>query len=164
MTKADILNLNQALNQLGNLTGVKFAYGVSRNIAILKPELEALQKAIDPTDEYKKFDEERLEIVKKYAKKDEKGEFIIKDNNYEMADQAGFDKEFEEFKKKDGNKELFDARKKQLDEYNEMLKTESDVKLFKILLSEVPPTINVRQMHGISKIISEEVPTPYPVK
>jgi hypothetical protein len=160
-TKSDALLLYQALNRLGNMSGVKFAYGVSRNLALLKPEIESLQKAIEATPEFMKFDEKRVELAKKYAKKDDKGEPIITNNNYEMENQVVFDEEFSALKEE--YKKEFEARQAQLEEYNEMLQSESDVVLYKIPVSYVPETINVSQMNSIAAIITDDVPSPYPV-
>ena len=159
MTKNEVVQLFSALNQLGALKGVKMAYGVSRNLTLLKPELESLEKASVPTDEYKKFDELRIEMVKKFAKKEDKGEPVITGNEFELEDKAGMEKAFDELKAE--HKEVWDARMKQMEEYNELLKTDSSVVLYKINLSDVPADITVAQLHGISAIISEDIVSPF---
>ena len=162
MLKKDAVDLYVNLNKLGNLSGVKFAYCVSRNIALLKPEIESLDKAMEMSDEYKKFEELRIEIVKRFAKKNEKGEPTVKDNNYEIENQATFDSAFEALKKE--HQEVWDARLKQIEEYTELLKTESSVVLHKVALSDVPNNITVTQMYSISAIVEESVPSPYSSK
>lgn len=164
MTKNESVALFQSLNRLGNLKGVKFAYGVSRNISLLKPEVESLEKAVAVSEEYAEFEKKRIALVEKFAKKDEKGKFIMTGNNYEIEEgkQGELDKEFEELKS--DNEEVFSARLKQVEEYNELLKTESSVVLHKVSLADVPVDISVQQMFGISAIVDESVPSPYPVK
>ena len=163
MKKSDSIVLFQALNKLGNLAGVKFAYAVNRNLALLKPELESLEKASAPSEEYMKFEKEiRIPMVEKFAKKDDKGKPIQKDNQYEIEDQKGLVKAFA--KVKEENKEVFEAREKQVLEYNELLKTDSDVVLFKISKDELPSNISVAQLNGIMAIVSEDIPSPYPTK
>jgi hypothetical protein len=169
MIKSDILVLNQNLNKLGNLTGVKFAYGVSRNLSLIKPEIESLQKALEPSEAYQEFEKERIVIVEKYAKKDDKGKPIkyrdekkVEQYEIEEGKQEELDKEFEILKIE--HQEAFDAREKQIAEYNELLKTESSVILHKIALADVPQNISVAQMYGISDIIDESIPSPYPGK
>ena len=161
MTKLELLNLNVALTKLGNLSGVKFAYGVSKNLAILKPEMEALEKASAMTDEYKKFEEARIKIAEKYSKKDKDGKAIIKDNSYDIEEdkKEEMEKEFDILKKE--NEEVFNAREKQIMEYAELIKSESNVTLYKIALSDVPSNITVAQMASISSIVEEEVLSPY---
>lgn len=163
MLKSEVIALYQALHKLGNLVGVKFAYAVSRNIATLKPEVESLEKALEASPEFLEVDKKRVALAEEHAKKDEKGKPVkFKDGKiekFEMEDEEAFDKLFEEFKIE--HQAVFDAREKQIDEYNALLKTETDVKLHKVSLSDVPNSISVAQMHSISAIIEEAVPTPY---
>lgn len=159
MVKKDCVELYFNLNKLGNLAGVKFAYGVSKNLALLKPEIESLDKASMPTEEFKAFDEQRLEIVKKFAKKDEKGEPISENNAFIMEDQDAFELEFGTLKAE--HQELWDARTRQLEEYNDLLNTESNVVLYKVQLSDVPSAITVAQMYTIQAMIEEGMPSPY---
>ena len=48
-----------------------------------------------------------------------------------------------------------DERKKQGEEYNELLKTESEIELFKINLDDVPKDISVAQMKIIKELIKD---------
>ena len=153
MTKQDVLEFYQNMNQLGELKGVRFSYGIAKNLNILKPEIEALQKALEPTKEYQEFDVKRIELVKKYAKLDDKGEPITSRNEYILDDEKAFNKAFEVLKKE--NKELVDKRDKQIDEYQELLKTESTIELYKIKLADIPEIISAQQMYGISLIVEE---------
>jgi len=166
MNKQESVVLFQNLQKLANLKGVKFAYAVSRNSALLKEEIEALEKAISPSKEFMEADEKRASLAKECAKKDEKGEpMTITENGvskYVMEDEKAFEEKFKVLKEE--NKELWEARENQIKEYNELLKTESTVKLHKITLSDVPTDITVGQMAGIQELIEEAVPSPYPAK
>lgn len=158
-TKTEIIQLYQALNRLGNLSGVKFAYAVSRNIHLIEPEIKSIEKALEASDEFKKFEDKRMELVNKFGKKDDKGKPLVKDNEYEMDNKEEFEKEFETLKEE--NKEVYEARQKQIEEYNELLKSESTVVLHKIQLSDVPQNITVTQMNSISSLISEDILSPF---
>lgn len=170
MLKEDLILFNQGLNSVAHLSGVKFAYAVSRNLSILKPELESLEKAAKPTDEYMKFEDERIKLVEKFAEKDEKGkakqvpmvsnprqtEYVIdKDKQEEL------DKEFGELKEK--HKEAVEGREKQIKEYNELLKSEAPkLEFHKVSIDQVPAQINVTQMHSIREyMVEDNVPSPY---
>ncbi len=72
MTKEDGLNLFNALNKLGYLSGVKFAYAVSKNMGLLKSEADSLTKANEP------YENARIELAKKYSKKDEKNDKTLR--------------------------------------------------------------------------------------
>ena len=58
MKNIDILNLSLNLSNI-DLKGVKISYAIARNIAILKPEAEALLKAKEPSNDFKVYDNER---------------------------------------------------------------------------------------------------------
>ena len=61
MKKEDLLLLNIGLQKVLHLSGVKFAYAVTRNLALLKPEMESLENVAKPSEDYLKFEEERDE-------------------------------------------------------------------------------------------------------
>ena len=161
MTKSESIALFGALNTLGKLKGVKFAYAVSRNVSILKTELESLEKASAPSKEFEEFEKKRIALVEGFSKKDKDGKPEKKGNNYIIEDgkQEDLDKAFEALKKE--NQELWDSRLKQIEEYNELLKTDSSVVLHKISLSDVPSDINVEQMHSITAMVEDATPSPY---
>lgn len=159
MTKNENIVLFKHLQQLGNLSGVKFSYTINKNIQLLEGEIKALEKTLDMSDEYKEFDKKRIKLAEKYSKKDEKGKPIIKDNNYELENAEEFNKAFKTLQIE--NQELWDAREKQVNEYNELLKTESEVVLHKVNITDVPQNISVAQMNGIMSIVAEDVPSPY---
>jgi len=167
MLKKEVVALYQGLNRVGNLSGVKFAYAVSRNLAILKPEIEALEKITEPTDEYKKFDEERVKLVEKFALKDDKGKakMVSMKENPQLTEyvvdplkQEELNKEFEDLKNE--YKEAVEGRENQIKEYNELLNTESEIQLHKISQSEVPNQITASQMNSIFAIVDEEIVSP----
>ncbi len=159
MTKLDILNLWNNLQKLGGLSGVKFAYAVSKNLSILKPEIEALEKAQERSEEFKKFDDLRIALAEKHAKKDKDNKPVIVGNDYQIEDRPAFDKELEKLKQE--YKNVVDAREKQMAEVTELLKTESSVKLYKMFLADVPESITVEQMFSIKDIVEDTTPSPY---
>lgn len=160
LNKAEARDLFLNLNKLGDKKGAKFSYAIARNLILLKPEMEALDKAMTPVAEFLEIDNKRVELVKKFAKKNDKNELVLKNNNeYELEDSEAFNKEFEALKK--DNKEVFDARAKQVEEYIELLKMESDTKLYKVSLHTVPEDITVTEMFNLREIISEDILSPF---
>lgn len=139
MTNQDVVNLHGALNQLGHLNGVKFAYGVTKNLSLLAPEIEAITKAA------KDYETSRIELAKKFAKKDEQGEPILVRNEYQLEDKKGFEEAFSELQK---TQSFLD--------YQELLKQDSDFVPFKIKLDDVPKEISVAQMYGIRDLVDED--------
>ena len=126
--------------------------------------MEALKKALEASDEFQKYDEERVELAKSHAKKNDKGEPETTKNaqgqeTFVLEDQEAFDKAFEALKEE--HKATLEARQKQVDEQNELLKTESTVTLYKVALSDVPNQITADQMKGLSAIVEEAVLSPF---
>ena len=158
LTKGETLSLFRNLNQLGILTGAKFTYAVARNISLLKGEIEALEKSMELPDKFKEFETERIALVEKYAEKDDSGKPKKEATSsgaeqYIMGDEKKFEKEFETLKVK--HKEAVSLREKQIEEYTKLLTTDSEVKVYKVKLEDVPKEINARQMAGIYEIVQE---------
>ena len=166
MTKGDNINLYSALSdkKLGSLQGAKFAYAISRNLSLLQPEIDALKKALEASDEFQKYDEARVELAKSHAKKNDKGEPETTKNaqgqeTFVLENQEAFDKAFEALKEE--HKATLEARQKQVDEQNELLKTESTVTLYKVSLADVPNAITADQMKAISEIVEDAILSPF---
>lgn len=158
MKRTEIVNLYNGLNSVGNLVGVIFGYAVNKNLAILKPEIEALQKALTPSEKFLEYDVKRVDIVKKYAKKDEKGEFVLLEvggkKSYDVAGQE--DTVENEVKPlKEEYKAAIEDNEKQMIEYNTLLEQESNVELYKVKLENVPKDITAAQMTAIFPIVEE---------
>lgn len=151
MTKQELIVLYRNLNNLGSLSGPKIAYAIARNINKIKPEMEAIDKSIEASDEYKAFENKRLELVKEHCKKDENGELIIKDGNYDVEDS--YAAVYEDLKKE--HADVLAAREKQIEEYNELLDTEVSIDLFKVKFDSLPEDITASQVHGILAIIED---------
>ena len=159
MLKSEAITLFRNLNSLGGLKGVKFSYAVAKNLNILKPELESLEKSMEGSDSFKEYEGKRIELVEKHADRDKDDKPMQEDieggKQYVVkANKKAFDKAFEALKKE--YKTALDARKKQTDEYLELLTTESEVVLHKIKLGDVPTEITTSQMAGIYDLVEEE--------
>ena len=152
MTKQKALDIYNTLNTLGELKGTRFAYGVSKNVNKLQPEINALQKSFAASEEFLAYDKERVELAKEYSHKI-KGEPVIIEGRYDIEDQDKFDKELEKLQKK--HKKAVEEREKQFKEFQEILKEEVEIDLYKIKISDVPQEITARQMNGILEIIEE---------
>ena len=157
MKNQQLFELFNALNTVTGLSGVRFNYAIAKNIATLKPEILSLQEALKASEEFNKYDTERIEIAKKHAKKDENGE-PIKQNvgtqeQFIIEDKELFDKEFEALK--EAHKEVYEARLKQLKDFEDLLEVENPVVLHKIKLSDIPEDIKTEQLAGIYPLIEE---------
>jgi len=148
-----ILSLSQSLKNVVNLSGIRFCYGIARNSVIIDREIEVFQTTTKASKEFQEYDTKRIELAKEMAKKDEKGNPVIKDNAYVPENQKAFDKKIEELKGE--YKEAVEAREKQIDDFNEFLEKESGVKLYMINFEDVPKEINAGQLMGLMPIIQD---------
>lgn len=83
----NVLKARQVITQKANLEGLRFATA------------RKFQKFIKLTDDDEKFFvDKRAELITKYAKVDENGEFIVENGNYTFTDEnfAEFSKQFNE--------------------------------------------------------------------
>lgn len=166
MLKKDIVAFHNALTKI-NLSGVKFAYAVAKNLQNMKVEIDALQKSLESSDEYKKYDEERIAVGEKWALKDEAGkaktrpvnpmdplgasEYVFTDGEHNNRPQ--FDKDIKELQKK--YKKAIDERAKQIKDYTKLLEEEVAFIPYKIAIEEVPEGITTKQMNDIIVMIAE---------
>ena len=153
MKRKEVINLYRNLNSLGALKGVKFSYGVSKNMNLLKSEVESIEKAITASEEFIVYDKARVQLAKEFAEKNEKGEPIVKGQEYVIRDEKKFEKELKKLQEE--HKEVLEARKQQIDDYAKLLEEEIEVKVHKIKLEDVPADISTQQMNGIVSIIEE---------
>jgi hypothetical protein len=153
MFRKDLFTLKAGLESVSKLQGVKFAYAVARNLAIITEEIAPLTKAIEPSKEFAEFNKQRLELCNEYAKKAEDGTPVIVGTDFIIEDRELFDKIVEELKSQ--FKEAIESRDKQINEYQEMLEEPCDINLVKISDDLLPEAINAEQIFGIMEIIDQ---------
>lgn len=157
-THREIEKLFTALDAI-DVKGADFNYAIARNVQILTPIIKSLDHAKKPTEEYLKYENEWRESVEKFAKKDKDGNPIkteIAPNifQYEMADQAGFNKEGEKIKKK--YKETLAQREKQIKDYETLLDKEEEFSEYKIKKESIPEELNTKSFSAIIELIDEQ--------
>lgn len=156
ITKQQVLSLYEALIGVSHLSGAKFAYAVAKNLVKIKSEVEALEKAHLPFDDFKVYDVERIKLCEEYAiKVDGKPQMEMRDGTmvYKIEDQEAFDKALKELQAK--HQDAYDKRQKQLEELNEMLKDEVEVDLHTILPEYIPQNITATQLADLMPMIDE---------
>lgn len=127
-TNKELVELLQGLYNVQALQGLKFALLVSKNVKIIKDELNDIEDIAQPTPEF-------LELANKV-----KG---LEENK----DSKGIKKLEKE------NKNLVDERKKQLAELQEIMKEAVNVNLIPIEEKVLPENITAGQVTGIQTLI-----------
>jgi len=78
----------------------KFAYAVAKNKKKVKALIEEFEAPLIPNDKYSEYEEKRIKMAQKYAKKDENGQPVSKNSFYVIDDEnkVKFEKELAELK------------------------------------------------------------------
>lgn len=152
-SRKEFINLYQMLGYLGELTGARFTYTISKNKEILKNVVEEIQKTAEMRDNYREYEKERVELNEKYTKRDKDGNPEVKDKNYVIKDKVKFEEEVEKLKKK--HKEAIEEREQQRKEVEELANKEITLDLKTIPLSIVPDKVTVDQMEVLSILIKD---------
>lgn len=163
MTNREIAALWIALNsrEVAGLKGAKFAFAVAKNIAAIKPTIEALETAKNRVlESAREYEETRIKLCKELADKDENGQpktfvdprqgkqFLIT----EMRDL--FDEKLTTLIEK--HREEIDEKKRLDKEFSELLDDEAEVNIHAVKLSSVSDDITVGAMQGLAPMIAEE--------
>ena len=150
-TREYFLGIYQKLDYLNELKGAKFSFTIIKNKEAIEPLLKKVRKLAEMTEGYKEFENKRVELNEKHAKKGKDGNSETKDGRYVIKDQEKFDKEIEALKK-EYDKEI-KGREKQAKEVEDFLKGEVSLKLRTLPLSAVPEDITLDEMEIIKDII-----------
>jgi hypothetical protein len=143
MINEDYYRLNGAINNCRSLEGGKFQYALSKNLKIILSEIDSIDTAYKPSEEFENFEKNRIELLKKYCSKDEQGEFILNGNDITFSDKK-IEKEFHKSmaELKEVNKEVTAKRDKQMKERSAFLKEEIPAenipKWYKIKAEDIP--------------------------
>jgi len=161
MTKRELVMLNNTLDSLGSLKGVKIAYAIARNFAILKPEIEAIREAnklpkeLLESENYKKFEEERLALVNAHGVKDITGKLQLDANNQAtIINKDVFEKGFADLRVK--YSDVASELDKHSEAVNALLEEDAKVDFYMIDLKDIPADINAQQMNGIYSLIKSD--------
>ena len=130
-TKKEFVALVNGIYKIQNLEGKALAIVASKNLSILQESLKDIEEAGKPSKEF-------LAVAEKVNE--------IANNNPEDA-QAEINKIEEE------NKELVEARRKEMAKIEEMMRETAEVELEFISKDLLPEDISPAQLNKLSKII-----------
>lgn len=154
MKNRDLFRFKAGLESVSKIKGVKFAYAVIKNKKAVVEELEILEKVVEVSDEYKEYEQQRVQLCEKHVDRDGDGNMITSDNTYVITcNKVIFEKEFDILKKSNIN--IITEREKQLFEYDKMLNENSTIleKLVKVSIDDVPTDISGDELENIFEMI-----------
>lgn len=155
MKKIDLFRLEAGLQAVSAFTGARWAYAVAKNLRTVGAETGLLRDLVPvSTEQYTTFEEERVELCKRWAKKDEAGKPVIAGNTFMIDDQAAFDTDLADLREK--HSETIDKRAEQIREYEVLLQEPTDIELHLVDLVELPEQISAAQLRDIFEIVRED--------
>jgi hypothetical protein len=142
MKKLDVLRLNEVFNRFGDMKyGVKFSYFLAKNRIAIKSEVDALDEARKPDQDFLDFELERVKLAQEYSDKDSAGKPMIQNNSFVIVAKAdAFEKEMNKLKKK--FKSAIEQREAQIKEFEKIVDEEFTLSNpFKISFEDLPQSI-----------------------
>ncbi len=105
----------------------KFSYFLAKNKKALKNEIDALQEAVKTSPEWLEYEQKRIQILVKYAEKDNNGEPIIRNNQYILNRELIFEATQEINDLVSEYKDVLDQREKEETELRKLLEEEVEI-------------------------------------
>ena len=144
--KIPLSQIDHIYNVLKNVKtqskSVKVKYVIAKLLTEIEKELDILRQVAEPSEQFKQFEEERLQLLMKYAKRDEKGNIVYKDsakNFVEIESEEGHQK-LKELTEK--YKDAIEERKKQLEQLRNTITTETmQIHLPKLSFDDLDPDL-----------------------
>ena len=157
ITREKLVGMWGLINRIAmEKTSVKFHYILAKNKRLIKPEIESLQEAQQPPEDYMKYDKIRQDLCKVMAEKDDQGNPKVVNNEYVMIEETKeeFDKKIEELKIE--HKETIDKMDEQKAQFEILIKEDIDIDLVHIPFSVLPESIIGNDVDMLFDIIDED--------
>lgn len=144
ITRTALMNLANKLATLAdkNLGNVKATYAISRTIKAISNEVSTIESLKEKVT--KEFEDARTEICIKHCDKNEDGSPKIEDDNYVGLPNDAFTEEL---------KALIAEHQPKIDEFNDFLKEEVEVDLFKLDVELLPSNTTALDMMTLEPIL-----------
>lgn len=153
MKRKELIEIYHNLSSIKEIEGVKLGYAIAKNIDRIKGEVELVQKALNPSEEFQEYENKRIELGKRYAEKDANGKPIVDNGAFIITDIASFSKKFLALKKEHST--AIEEQQKKLAEYEALLDEEVEHELHKVKMEDIPESM-AKNMVALYPIIIEE--------
>ena len=130
-TKQEFVNMITGLYQVQDIKGKEFSLVVSKNIDILKTELQSLEDAATPSEEF----------------------MVLAREVNQLTNTEGEEAKSKIDKLEEENKELVESRRVQMEKVKKMMDEKIEVELNVIEENILPEDVTAKQINGIIKLI-----------
>jgi hypothetical protein len=160
MLKKDLFKLQYILDKCKDRKGIKFAYMVLKNLKKVEAEIALIRELDKPIEGIQEFENKRVDLVKQFAEKDEKGEYVVvKDKNgapnYKVEGEALANYKIEYAKLEE---EYKDALQKRIDleiGIENIVNEEIELNLHKIELEAFPEDLDANELEVLQICIKD---------
>lgn len=152
MKRKDLYAYMDALSNVTELKGVKFAYTLIKNKKKIEEEIKILEEVVKASEDFSIYESERIRLCEFHCEKDDNGKPIISENKYKIIDIQNFDNELNILKEKHMSSIL--ERERQINEYNSMLEEDIEINLSKIDYIDIPTDITTAQLESIQFMVN----------
>jgi hypothetical protein len=119
------------------------AFNLDRNKFKLEDIIKSCKKVVEPTEDYKKYEQQRMGLVKECAEKDEQGQIAFQDEHKKYVKL----KDVEKFKAKmDILTEKFEKdiqiQKDKEEEFNKLMDVEVEIDLIQVSINDFPKKVD----------------------
>jgi len=149
--------LNELLNEEKSKFNKGFTFAVTRTMDSIKPEVRAIIEARETgVDKYKEYEEKKMELVSKYASKDENGEPVSENSQWTFPSPEVKTKAQEELNAIRGDyEEAIQERAKEIDLYNELAAEEVEIEICQTSFERLPDDLLPYQFEALRPMIKE---------
>jgi len=150
MKYEEMFRTYEGLTKMKSLKGLTFNLAVVKNKNRMLEEIKQVEETYKVTDEYREFEEKRIETCEKHCKRKEDGSPEITENgeySFEDAEFTKFEKALKTLQKK--YKEAIDFRQNQLKELSELEEKGVDLSYVTIKEKDLPRDISTEDLETV---------------
>jgi len=140
MKKYELLRINDTLVKSIDYKSHEFAYAIFKNKQMIDEILKEVEFINDVEPEFVEYENQRIELCKINSKKDEIGNYIIRDGRYEIENSEGFKNSMDELRKK--YDKVVTKRDEQLNRFNQIMQEDVDIEFVKVEKKDLPTELS----------------------
>lgn len=153
MKRIQLLAIQKTLSELVSVKNKKVAMFILKNNELIDEAIKPLKELIEPSNEYAKYDGERILACVNFADKDEQGKPMVKDEKFCIPEDKmpAFNAAIAELTEK--HKAAVEEELNRPKKYNDLLNEDLNIKLKTIKVKELPNDIDYTQLHELKPLI-----------
>ncbi len=149
---SDIFRLFNSLQSMEHeKMNFKLSYTIAKTMRAIRPEIEDIQKAVEPDKAFLDYEKVRIELCKEHAKKDGTGKPVIVGNSYIFDDQKAFD--LAVGKLRENHLRAITDHEAKIKDYQSRLSDQIEINLHRIDVKDLPGEMSPNVMEGLLPIL-----------